>query len=206
MMVPLSGAMICVCLRRSNWLSKPALAAARRALAICSALSIWLICWALKALSFCRARARSAFIRASLAAACASASWARANATSACTLSADNCASNWPACTTSPTLAIRSAMRKPPTSAETLASCHAATLPLATKVKGSMVFCTRVVLTVKAGLAAGCACTACAPDTASPQSSRPICKQRPAAGRAGARCKRKKNRESGKCIRLNFQS
>ena len=159
-MMPLSGAVRRVFFRRSAWASSCAWAEATRALAVCSCVKYWLTCCALRAPLPCTARARSALAAASAALAWASATAARARATSACTLSAAKVASTWPRVTRSPTLACNSATRRPLASAPTLASCQAATLPLAASLMVSWRLWGWVRRTVRAALAAGWATSA----------------------------------------------
>ncbi len=123
-----------------------------RALAVVSAVMYWLICWADSAPEVCSVRARAALATASPALACASIRAALACATSALTLSAENTARTWPLRTTSPTLTRTSVRRSPPDSLPMIASCHAATLPLAASLIGRLAAVGRVVVTVSAGL------------------------------------------------------
>ncbi len=149
---PLSGAVTWVYFRRSCCDDSAALAEAMRARAVASAVMYWPICWADKApedLSVC---ARAALATASAAVASASSSAARACATSAFTLSAENTASTCPFFTLSPTLTRTSVRRSPPDSLPMIASCHAATLPLAASLIGRLAAWARVLVTVSAGL------------------------------------------------------
>ncbi len=151
---PLSGATTLVYFRRSCWVASAAWAEAMRALAVCSAVLYWLICWALSAPESLSVRARAALATASAAVACASSRAALACATSALTVSAENTASTSPALTVSPTLTRTSVRRKPFDSLLTLASCQAATLPLAVSVSGRLAVEGLTTVTVSAGLGA----------------------------------------------------
>ena len=154
LMVPLSGARTWVCCRRCCCTTRVALAAATRALATCSAVWYWVICCSLKAPVACSVRARAALALASWALASASSTFAFAWATSACTLSDAKVASTCPARTTSPTLARTSSRRRPLASLPMLASCQAATLPLALSCTAQGLRCGCTVVTVRAGLGA----------------------------------------------------
>src|SRR3989338_5466693 len=148
---PLSGATTWVYLRRNCCAFSVALAASTRACAVFSAVVYcWICCW-LKAPVACSERARSALAAASAALAWASSRLARTWATSACTVSAEKVASTWPALTTSPTFTRTSVRRRPLLSAPMLASCQAATLPLAARRRGTEVRWGWAVLTVSAG-------------------------------------------------------
>ena len=186
--MPLSGAKTWVCLRRSNCASNWALAESTRALATCSCVRYWLTCWALKAPLPCTARARSALAAASAAVAWASARAARAKATSACTLSAAKVASNCPFCTLSPTAACSSAIRNPLDSAPTLASCQAATPPLAASFRGAVLRLACTSDTVSAALGAGLGASAARLGVASPpRRARPVTTEGRLKGKAKER-------------------
>ena len=154
LMVPLSGARTWVCCRRCCCTASVALAAVTRAMATCSVVWYWVICCSLRAPVVCSVRARAALPLASWALASASSTLARAWTTSACALSAAKVASTCPARTTSPTLARTSSRRRPLASLPMLASCQAATLPLALSCTAHGLRCGCTVVTVSAGLGA----------------------------------------------------
>ncbi len=148
---PSSGASTCVLRPRTCCAASTASAASTRAFAVCSLVWYWLICCWLSAPVACRVRARAALPAASAAVARASASEALACAMSACTVSGEKVASTWPFFTRSPTLTRTSASRSPFDSEPTLASCQAATLPLAASVTASSVVSGWPMVTVSTG-------------------------------------------------------
>ena len=156
-MTPSSGASTCVWRSRSSCTLAAARVASRRAFAVRSAVRYWLICCALKAPVVDSSRARCALAEASASVASASATPARVWFRSAWIVSGAKVASTWPRRTRSPTPTRTSASRSPLASVPTLASCHAAMLPLALNLTGSVAVCGVVVVTVSADLAADAA-------------------------------------------------
>jgi hypothetical protein len=150
---PLSGATTFVYFRRSCCWVSVARAAATRAAAVFAAVTYCATCCSLIAPDARRASPRFALAAASAAVAWASSSAARAWATSALTVSAENTASTSPLLTTSPTFTLTSSRRSPPDSLPTIASCQAATLPLAPRRSGRVAVLGRAVVTVNAGVA-----------------------------------------------------
>jgi hypothetical protein len=153
-MTPSSGATTAVCVTLSWRACTAARCASRRARAVRSAVTYWLIVASLSAPVARRLWARSALAAASASVASASASDARVCSRSTCIVSGENVARISPRLTTSPTLTRTSARRRPLASVPMLASCQAAMLPLACTVSGSVARCGRVTTTLSAGLAA----------------------------------------------------
>ena len=155
LMMPSSGATMRVWPRRICSLLSAACAAARLALALCSATRYCCTCWADSAPLPLTLRARSALPRASSSAARACATMARCWASLAATVSRDSSTRVCPRLTTSPTSAATLTMRRPPVSAAITASCHGATLPLALIWRDQPTCATPVTLTAMAARAAG---------------------------------------------------
>src|SRR5688572_5976623 len=152
-MMPSSGARRVVCERRTSCACSAACAASTFACAVFSPVRSCCVSTVESAPVPWSLRARCAFPSASAALASACATLARACATSARTASALKVASTSPCFTLSPTFTRTSSMRRPGTSAPTIASCHATRLPLAASSTGILAFCGVVVATVSAGFA-----------------------------------------------------
>jgi hypothetical protein len=152
--MPLSGAVSWPFLNRTCAADSRARAASTRALAVCSAVVYWAICCALMAPVSCRLRARWALAAASAALACDSAKLACTCSTSARAASTLKVASTWPRRTTSPTFTRTSSSFRPLTSAPMLASCQAATLPLAESCTPNAPLLGLTAATVRAALGA----------------------------------------------------
>ena len=128
---PASEALTWVCDKRTFCNCTKARAVCTRAWADASAAKAWLSCALLKNPCCCSARARSAWTCASCALAVASAKVPSACANSARKVSDCSTASRSPFCTRSPTLTRTSVIFKPFASAPMMASCQAASDPLA---------------------------------------------------------------------------
>ncbi len=148
---PLSGASTWVCANRNCCILAAASCASSRALAVFSAMRYWLIFCALNAPAALAALPSLASATASARLALASATLALICARSASRVSAANVASTCPRLTLSPTLARTSTNRRPSVSLPIMASCQAATLPLALRVRAKRAIWGLSVVTVSAG-------------------------------------------------------